>query len=98
MEVILNLRPIEIEAEAKAVLTAGRLRRNQDWRLEPNKKTPTTAFYLETLINSKYPHLDYPTVHGKKTLCHTFFNCVIDDDARSKEIEVTPENPDKIHL
>lgn len=82
MEVILNLRPIEIEAETKAILTAGRLRRNGDWRLKDRDKKQCTARFLEDRINDKFPFMDLPTVHGKKTFCYTFFNTRIDPDAQ----------------
>ena len=98
MEVILNLRPIEIEAETKALLTAGRLERNNDWKLNDNHKVNSTARYIEEKINTDFPHLEIPTVQGKRTFCQTFFNYKIDQEARTKVIEVTPEDPNQVHV
>ena len=98
MEVILNLRPLEIEAESKALLAAGRLRRCQDWRLDLDDNRPTTARIIENKINDKYAFLNLPTTFTNKTICHTFFEYSIDSSVGDKQIEVTPSNPEHIHV
>ena len=42
--------------------------------------------------------LEIPTVQGKRTFCQTFFNYKIDQEARTKVIEVTPEDPNQVHV
>lgn len=98
MEVILNLRPIELDAQTAALLAAGRLRRFEDWRLEENSSLPTTAHYLENKITKDFPNLNLPTTNGKKTICFTYFNHRIDPEMRNLQIEVTPSDIDFVHV
>lgn len=98
MEVILNLRPLELEAETKAILAAGRLRRFQDWRLEEGDTALTTARFLENKINDRYNTIDLPTTNGKKSMIYTFFEYKIDPEMRSQHLEVTPPDHDHVHV
>ena len=98
MEVILNLRPLHLEAEAKAFLSAGRLQRNGNWRRDEDDLSPTTARYIDEKIEKDHIYLQLPSVQDKRTYCRSFFECKIDSDARTTVLEVTPSDSNQIYV